>query len=245
MQPMRDEVVEQLRELNRDFYEEFAGSFAASRGRTEPGLERMLALVRPGARVLDLGCGHGRIAARLPAGCRYVGLDFSSEMLNLARDDAQAEAAGVQTRFVSGDLLSEIWTERVGTNYDWIILRAVLHHIPGLANRRAILAHCARLLAPEGQVLIANWQFLKLPRLRRRLLPWDTIGLTAEDVEAGDYLLDWRRDGYGLRYVHLVDSMETRLLAMAAGLDVEHIFLADGHQNNLTLYALLSPPPSL
>jgi demethylmenaquinone methyltransferase / 2-methoxy-6-polyprenyl-1,4-benzoquinol methylase len=40
---------------------------------------------RPGDRVLDLGCGTGKLAALLADRCRVVGVDVSREMLRLAR----------------------------------------------------------------------------------------------------------------------------------------------------------------
>jgi demethylmenaquinone methyltransferase/2-methoxy-6-polyprenyl-1,4-benzoquinol methylase len=40
---------------------------------------------RPGARVLDLGCGTGKLGALLAPSCRVVGVDVSEEMLRLAR----------------------------------------------------------------------------------------------------------------------------------------------------------------
>ncbi len=263
---MRTEVMVQLKDLNRQFYDEFAGVFADSRGRTEPGLERILAQVQPGARVLDLGCGQGRMAALLPRGCTYVGVDFSAEMLALARQSVEEmDGHPIEAHFVLADLLDPAWpaqvkkgnltpsvplsTKSVGRGeshhpdaglYDWILLRAVLHHVPGYSNRVAILSQAATLLAPGGRLAMANWQFLNIPRLRRRILPWDTIGLTPEDVEDNDYLLDWRREGRGLRYVHLVDEAETRALAQDAGLQIQTLFRADGHTNDLTLYAIMT-----
>lgn len=236
---MREEVVDLLNNLNRKFYDTFAGAFASSRGDTEPGLMRILAGVQPGDRILDLGCGHGRVASMLPAGCSYVGMDFSAEMLVVAQVGSTTQASDVQVRFVDGNLLADEWPAQIDGTYDWIVLRAVLHHIPGEENRVAIIRHAVKLLAPGGHLLIANWQFLEIERLRRRLLPWDTIGLSANDVESGDYLLDWQRAGYGLRYVHLVDEDETRALASQTGLCLDTIFRADGHNNNLTLYAVL------
>ncbi|HOT90512.1 MAG TPA: class I SAM-dependent methyltransferase [Anaerolineae bacterium] len=232
---MREEVVHLLNDLNRKFYADLAAAFAASRGETEPGLERILAQVNPGAWVLDLGCGQGRVAAMLPADCHYVGMDFSTEML------AQFEPKGTSAtvRFVVGDLLDSEWPILVAGVYDWIIMRAVLQHIAGIAQRREVLKRAAGLLAPSGRLLLANWQFLDVERLQRRLLPWTVIGLTEADVEPGDYLLDWQREGYGIRYVHLVDEAETLHLAAHAGLQVETLFRADGHHNNLTLYAVL------
>ena len=234
---MQDEIIQLLGNLNQEFYDTFAGAFANSRGVTEPGLERVLAQVRPGARVLDLGCGHGRVGLLLPPGCAYVGLDFSGEMLALARE--RAETAGSTACFCEADLLSAEWPALAGGPYDWIILRAVLHHIPGYRTRLDIVRRAAALLAPGGRIMLANWQFLSVERLRQRLHPWSEIDLSPEDVESGDYLMDWRREGYGFRYVHLLDEAETRRLASAAGLRLDDLFRADGRENNLTLYALL------
>lgn len=234
---MRREFIALLKELNRKFYNDFAGAFSASRSASEPGLERILQQVHSGDRVLDLGCGQGRLAFLLSKDCTYVGMDFSVEMLAMAQQ--QADAANVEARFVVGDLLATEWPV-IGEMYDWIILRAVLHHIPGLENRQAILCNARRLLTPNGKIVMANWQFLEIERLRRRVLDWATLDLSATDVEPGDYLLDWQRDGYGLRYVHLVDEAETRALAQAANLHITSLFRADGRQNNLTLYTVLS-----
>jgi SAM-dependent methyltransferase len=238
---MRDEVARRLATLNREFYDAFADAFAGSRGRTEPGLERALARVEPGSRVLDVGCGHGRVATLLPSGTHYVGLDFSPEMLALAEEKA-AGRPSVHSDFVAADLLDPHWERRIDGTFDWIVFRAVLHHVPGYANRLRILRQAARLLAPGGHILLANWQFLRLERLRRRLQPWEEAGLLEADVEAGDYLLDWRRQGRGLRYVHLVDEVETLRLAQEADLKVEALFSADGRNDDLTLYAILTHP---
>ncbi len=233
---MREEIIQRLHALNREFYDAFAGAFARSRGDTEPGLGPLLQSLSPGDRLLDLGCGQGRVAHLIPEGVSYMGLDFSAEMIALAR----AEADRPRTRFLVADLLTEPWPELEGP-FDWILLRAVLHHIPGFKERARLLKNAKRHLLPEGRVMIANWQFLELSRLRKRLLPWEIIGLRAEDVEPGDYLLDWKREGYGLRYVHLVDEEETQRLAAEAGLEIIDLYRADGYNNRLTLYAILKP----
>lgn len=62
----------------------------------------MLAL-EPGVKVLDLGCGYGRISNRLAeAGCEVTGFDRSERLLSLARADA--ERKGVSVRYVQGDM---------------------------------------------------------------------------------------------------------------------------------------------
>lgn len=236
---MREEVRLQLLDVNRRFYNTFAEAFTGSRAASEPGLERVLVRIRPGERVLDLGCGPARLAHLLPEGCAYVGIDYAEGMIRVA-EEATTELAGVRTRFLVADLEQDAWHEHLGDPFDWVVMRAVLHHIPGYESRSRVLGRAASVLGPQGCVVIANWQFLKIERLRRRLLPWSTIGLAAEDVEPGDYLLDWQRQGRGTRYVHLIDEAETARLAHDAGLRVAQMFYDDGHTRDLTLYALLA-----
>jgi SAM-dependent methyltransferase len=236
---MRKETMTYLRNLNRDFYDDFAEHFASSRGRTEPGLERILHRIAPGHRVLDLGCANGRVAALLPQKCTYVGLDFSAEILALADPEV---ADGVETHFAVADFMAPGWVDVIQGPFDWIIARAVFHHLPGYVTRLRVLRQAASLLASGGRLVLANWQFLSAKRLHRRIQDWDEIGLSENDVEPGDYLLDWQRGGRGFRYVHLVDDAETQRLAEDAGLAIEELYRADGRENNLTLYALLKKP---
>jgi hypothetical protein len=74
------------------------------------------------------------------------------------------------------------------------------------------------------------------PRLRARIRPWKTIDLSDDEVEPGDYLLDWRRGGYGLRYVHHFDEGELSILADEAGFEVRETFYSDGENSRLGLY---------
>ena len=49
-------------------------------------------------------------------------------------------------------------------------------------------------------------------------------------------LLDWKRDGMGLRYVHHFSPDELSVLASLAGFHVSESFLSDGESGNLGLY---------
>ncbi|HEX6472348.1 MAG TPA: methyltransferase domain-containing protein, partial [Streptosporangiaceae bacterium] len=66
--------------------------------------------LEPGMEVLDLACGHGRIANRLAArGCRLTGLDATPHFLELARADAADR--GVAVSYIDGDMRSLPWED--------------------------------------------------------------------------------------------------------------------------------------
>ena len=84
----------------------------------------------------------------------------------------------------------------------------------------------------------SNWQFLNSPRLKARIQPWESIGLQGSDVDVNDYLLDWKRGGNGLRYVHHFDESELAELAKASGFEIVDTFYSDGENKRLSLYQI-------
>jgi SAM-dependent methyltransferase len=117
-----------------------------------------------------------------------------------------------------------------------ITMFATLHHIPSNEIRLGILRTVKRLLKPEGRFILSNWQFMSSEKLKSRIQPWDTVGLSDRDVDEGDHLMDWRSGGEGLRYVHHFSAAELTGLAAQAGLRVIESFLSDGKNGKLGLY---------
>ena len=109
---------------------------------------RLLEL-RPGMEVLDLACGHGRMAMQLAArGMRVTGLDSSPVFLGQARADARA--AGADVTFVEGDMRSLPWTERFDAVLSWF---TAYGYFDDAGNRR-VLAEVARALRPGGRFVL-------------------------------------------------------------------------------------------
>lgn len=234
---MKAGVAQQLVELNREFYQKLAQPFSASRGRLQPGVQRVLEKVPAEASVLDLGCGNGGVAGELARHGhtgRYVGLDFSEELLQVAR----LQAAGLEAKFLQADLNSPDWDKQLPIGkFDLIFAFAVLHHIPSRELRGQVLRQVRGLLPSGGRLIHSNWQFLKSPQLRERIQPWEAAGLTS-DVDEGDYLLDWRSGGSGLRYVHQFSEAELAGLAAECGFEIKETFLSDGKSGDLSLYSV-------
>jgi hypothetical protein len=115
---------------------------------------------------------------------------------------------------------------------------ATLHHIPGRELRVQILEKVRELLAPGGRFLLSNWQPLNNERLKARIQRWEAVGLSEGDVDEDDNLMDWRRDGQGLRYVHQYSEEELTELAREVGFGVAETFRSDGEGGRLGLYGV-------
>ena len=234
---MNQATISKLLELNHQFYQTLAHQFSATRQRLQPGVARLLASLPPEANILDLGCGNGELARLLARGVHqgvYTGLDFSAELLSEARHNLPTS---FKATFHQVDLGSPSWDGVLPLpRYDIILAFAVLHHLPGQQLRQAVLQTVSRHLVSGGKFIHSEWQFLNSPRLRQRLQPWGSVDLSDEDVEAGDYLLDWRQGGYGLRYVHHFSPEELEVLAHETGFAILEAFLSDGAGGKLGLY---------
>lgn len=232
-----------LIEINRDFYTSFGDSFSATRRRIQPGVRRVLATLDGDESILDLGCGNGELARELAKrGHRgpYLGVDFSPPLLR----DAGVQPEGFSARFMQADLtqLSTIQNQLlVGGNWSRVMAFAVLHHIPSTKLRLDILRTVHGLLSLDGLFIHSNWQFLNSEKLKARIQDWEAVGLAEIKMEEGDYLLDWRNGGRGLRYVHHFDEEELNGLATASRFEVVNAFFSDGETGNLNLYQIWKP----
>ncbi|GAB4538812.1 MAG: class I SAM-dependent methyltransferase [Anaerolineales bacterium] len=234
---MNSNAAQRLIELNREFYTRFGAEFSATRQRLQPGARRVLESLRGDEQILDLGCGNGEVARVLNGrGHRgaYFGLDFSPPLLSAAASEFAFPA-----QFLPADLTAPNWAESFSAStFDVIFCFAALHHIPSQGLRVQLLSAAKHLLQENGKLILSNWQFLNSEKLRARIQPWGAANLAPSDVDAGDYLLDWRSGGRGLRYAHHFSSDELSALASEVGMRVKSEFLSDGAEGNLGLYQI-------
>jgi len=236
---MDSSTAARLVEINRDFYTRFGDFFSATRHRLQPGVRRVLEMLHGNESILDLGCGNGEFARELAKRHHhgsYLGVDFSLPLLR----DAGSQPEGFSARFVQADLTQLSTNPSVMESGTWDVVTAfaVLHHIPSLEMRLNMMRVIRELLSDHGQFIHSNWQFLNSEKLRARIQSWDAAAVTATDVDAGDYLLDWRSGGEGLRYIHQYGESELSALAGEAGFSIQDSFYSDGEGGNLGLYQI-------
>ena len=119
-------------------------------------LEQHLALrpwldVKPGTRVLDVGCGVGRWSRLLAArGAQVTGVDLSPTMVDQAQRRAVAEGVADRCRFRVQDL-SRLDIEG---QYDLVLGVTVLQHILDPELLHAAVRGMGARLAPGGRMIV-------------------------------------------------------------------------------------------
>ncbi len=106
--------------------------------------------LKPGDRVLDLCCGPGRHAIPLArAGLEVTGLDMSEEYLAQAR--VAAQEAGVEVRFVQGDMREIPFVDE----FDAVVnMFTAFGYFDSEADDQRVIDGAAEALRPGGRLLL-------------------------------------------------------------------------------------------
>ncbi len=180
--------------------------------------------LRPGQKVLDIGCGWGGMALYLNrvADVDVVGVTLSEEQLKVAR--RRAEAAGVADR-VTFELID--YRALAGT-FDRIVSVGMFEHV-GPPQYRAFFRKCRALLAEDGVMLLHTIGRLGRPGVTDRfttkyIFPGGYNPALSEIVAAseGVKLIAADIETLRLHYAHTLDHWYDRTVA-ARG-DIEALY---------------------
>lgn len=116
-----------------------------------PALEGVEAKLKAGAKVADVGCGHGAstiIMAQAYPNSTFVGFDYHPESIETARQRANAAGVGDRVRFEVATA-----TGFPGENYDLICFMDCLHD---LGNPVGAAQRARQALSEDGTVLLVE-----------------------------------------------------------------------------------------
>ena len=174
-------------------------------GRTaENSAAFLLSHLKPGMRVLDLGCGPGSITiglARYVAPAEVIGIDLVDEALAAARRLAGDESVG-NVRFEQADLYELPYDDG---SFDVVYGHQVLQH---LTDPSAALMEAKRVLGPGGYIAVRDADYGTMthhphdPLLDDWLAEYhDAARSKGGEPDAGRRLMEWVRAA-GFEHIH-------------------------------------------
>ena len=155
-----------ISEDTRRNYNLIADDFSRTRRNLWPELSFLKEYVENGDKILDLGCGNGRLAELFKdKEIEYIGIDNSEKLIELAKNRYAAE----KIRFIATDGVNLPFPENY---FDKIFSIAVLHHIPSRELRLKFLSEARRVLKKDGIAVFTVWNL------------WQKKGIKFQDADA-------------------------------------------------------------
>lgn len=209
-------------------YDEIGEHFSRTRQKTYgskstnwPVTDRYLAKLEPGDRVLDMGCGNGKLITGLPEGVEYLGTDFSQTLL------IEAKSIFPDKKFEFGNIVEPSHWEKLG-NFNAIFSVAVLHHIPEREQQLYILRQAKHHLVEGGFLYLTVWNLWQEKFAQHHLDSTHLKETNSSWVEI-PYNKKWKRFCVAYDIQNMADLMNE------AGFEVSEMFYADreGRKSNV------------
>jgi len=197
-------------------YADIAAEFDATRKKIIwPGLNDFFRDLKPGSRVLDVGCGNGRLIEVLEdKQVDYLGVDNSRELIDLARKNYP------DYKFLTGNILN---LDRIpDSNFDYVFSIAVLHHLPGKKLQIEALKQMANKLTSDGRMIISVWNLWSRTKyLKLIIASYFKYLFSGQRLNWGDILFFWKNSKgakVSLRYYHAFSVRELKKISRKANL---------------------------
>jgi len=187
----------------KDTYSAISHEFDATRDRVWPEFSIFLKTLhlkkssKP-IRLLDVGCGNGRLAHFLKNyPIDYTGVDNSREMIRISKKKnrhALFRVADARKLPFPKDAFQSVW------------MIAVLHHLPTEKLRKQALKEIKRVLKKNATLMLTVWNLLPQTKYR-----------TYIDPKTHDALIPWGKEKKWKRYYHAFTMKELTELIQGAG----------------------------
>jgi len=209
---MDQETVIKIYKETISHYNKIASSFAQTRSFIWPDLKGLESYYERGKKVLDLGCGNGRLIKLLNAIPEdYLGVDASKQLIQIA-----------QKKFPNHEFKVADYLELDFKNhFDLIYWIAGLHHLPSHKLRLKILEKIKNFLADEGILIVTCWNLWQKKYWPYLLKNFFLKLIGQSKLDFFDAFIPWKAGPEKInRYYHAFREKELKKLFQKAGFDI-------------------------
>lgn len=211
---MDRKYAEFLLEKTKEDYNLISDQFSSTRYSVWPELKVLGEYIKEGDKVLDLGCGNGRLLELFKGkNVDYMGVDNSEKLIEIAKK----KNPGIF--FQVADALNLPFPDNY---FDKIFSIAVLHHIPLDDFRNQFIKEARRVLRPGGFLILTVWNLWQKPDSLKRIIKFAILKvLRKTKLDFKDILVPWQKTID--RYVHCFTKNELKKLAEKAGFKIKKV----------------------
>ena len=216
---MEKEYAQYLLNKTKEDYNLIAKDFSRTRSFIWEELESLSQYTMPGDKVLDLGCGNGRLLQIFKEkDVEYFGIDNSEKLIKIAREKYPGY------NFQTADASSLPFSDNF---FDKIYGIAVLHHIPSEDFRIQLFKEAKRVLKPGGFLILTVWNLWQRKTAWKPLIKATILKILGKSkLDFKDIFYPWKssdRKTITQRYFHLFTQKELRKLLRKAGFKMRKI----------------------
>lgn len=176
---MKLSAYQKVQKLKND-YDEIGLAFSETRKkRMWPEIFPFIKMVKKGMKVLDVGCGNGRLIPEFRnKEIDYLGTDFSEVLLSFAKERFPNK------KFLLRDITKVKDWDRLG-KFDVIFCLGVMHHIPDRKLQHLVFQQMYQHLNQNGFLVLSVWNLWQSKFLKNHLLQ------IFEKIENGNLSYIW------------------------------------------------------
>jgi ubiquinone/menaquinone biosynthesis C-methylase UbiE len=227
---MKKEYAQYLLNKTREDYNAIAGDFSNTRRFIWKGLEPLYHYASSQDKVLDLGCGNGRLLQIFrEIDIHYTGVDNSAKLIEIAKQTYP------DASFLVADALQLPFE---ANTFDKVYSVAVLHHIPSRELRLKFLIEAKRVLSSGGLLVLTVWDLQKGKGLGSFLKYWTSKITGSSRLDLRDTFVSWAKK-YD-RYIHCFTKRELIRLCKDSGFSIKEtgvLKMKEGGESNIFIIA--------
>lgn len=232
---MKKETAKKILQETETGYDTIAQKFSQTRKRFWGELEFIANYTQDGSKVLDFGCGNGRLLELLAIkNPQYFGTDVSQKLLDFAQNKYQ----DINTEFDSesesnSDKASKRQFIKLNPSQESLAFAdnffnavysiAVFHHFPSRAYRQTWTQELYRVTASEGHVVVTVWNLWQSRYFKNIWQNWKNKLLGKSELDWNDCEISFT-DNSGVkiqRFHHAFTKCELKKLFKKAGFTIE------------------------
>jgi alkylated DNA repair protein alkB family protein 8 len=215
---MRQEVAKKILEETKRNFDKIAEKFSETRKKSWEIMKIFINDIKEKEKVLDIGCGNGRLYELLKEKeVEYVGIDNSEKLIEIARKKFP------KSKFIVADALNLPFKDE---EFDHVFMIAILPHIPSKELQLKVLKNAYRVLKKNGSLFITCWNLFQPKLFFANLIRRFKNPKLYQGLGLKDFLIPWRmKSGEKIyRFYHLFTKKEIKNLLKEADFKIKDIY---------------------